>query len=199
MTDRGGRADAGDINNEQAHYYHDDQLREIVTDTGVPPPDPPTSLSSIFHAELPPMPRLGAPPGHMVPPAHVPILPPPIRPLKHVLPVKDHTHILPGHRCPEYGYLPCASRLKFWVELQPRAVAAEEEAKVRCGAVWRGVVRHESTRLARLRQSTSPSRARASALPRSTQTESARPAVRCACPAVRVPLPPHRECVTGRV
>ena len=136
------------------------------------------SLSSIFHAELPPMPRLGAPPGHMVPPAHVPILPPPARPLKHVLPVKDHTHILPGHRCPEYGYLPCASRLKFWVELQPRAQAAAEEAKVRhttraATSAWRLALTH--------------------ACPCGVQAEGSRAAVRRACRTLCVPLPVDGE------
>jgi len=115
----------------QVHYYHDDQLREIVTETGVPAPDPPTKLADLNLDEWPKMPRLGAPPAHLVPSAHVPTLPPPLRPSHHKLPVKEHMHPSPGHRCGEYGYLPSANRLKLFLELAPKQAEAVEAEGVR--------------------------------------------------------------------
>lgn len=96
-------------NGKTVHFYHNDTLHELLVDTSIQLPDPPTTLESIFQTDFPTAAVLGAPVGKPYPLGDVPPLEPSHfsdapRPDTHTLPVTEHQ--CSGRECAMLGVLP---------------------------------------------------------------------------------------------
>lgn len=91
-------------NGKTVHFYHDESLHELLVDTSMQLPDPPTTLESIFQLGYPAVEVLGVPRAEDIPSTVLPPVSKAAVPDSHTLPVASHN--CSGEGCGLLGVLP---------------------------------------------------------------------------------------------